>query len=154
MDYVVGFLFDNDLERVVLIRKNKPEWQAGKFNGVGGKVEPGDTCPEGSYFPAMEREFFEETGVDTAPGSGVLWSCFGVLRGGDFNVHVYAAKAPSRIIEAVKSTTDEEVVICHADLRDDQFELIDTVPNLQWLVPMCRNGLKDKNFLRAEIYYS
>lgn len=51
-------LFDEPLQNVLLIRKNRPQWQAGKMNGVGGKVEPGET-PQG----AAPRELFEETGL-------------------------------------------------------------------------------------------
>lgn len=40
--YVVGFMLDQAREHVVLIEKNRPAWQAGKLNGVGGKVEPGE----------------------------------------------------------------------------------------------------------------
>ena len=57
-EWVVGFLMDSDAEQVILIRKNRPEWQAGKLNGVGGKVEPGELIGG-----AMYREFREETGV-------------------------------------------------------------------------------------------
>ena len=32
--YVVGFLFADHDQQVVLIRKLRPEWQAGKLNGV------------------------------------------------------------------------------------------------------------------------
>ncbi len=39
---VAGFLFDESRERVVLIKKQKPEWQSGRLNGVGGKIEPGE----------------------------------------------------------------------------------------------------------------
>jgi len=56
--YALGFLFSKDKEKVVLIKKTKPEWQAGFLNGVGGKVEQGET-----YVEAMIREFEEETGV-------------------------------------------------------------------------------------------
>lgn len=59
--YVLGFAFDYKRENVVLIHKEKPEWQAGKLNGVGGKVENSDAC----IHDAMTREFFEETGVIT-----------------------------------------------------------------------------------------
>lgn len=74
--YVVGFLFDGQWESVVLIRKSKPEWQRGKLNGVGGKIE---TFPieawvnpprhERTETPqeAMAREFEEEAGVKTNP---------------------------------------------------------------------------------------
>ena len=35
--YVVGFMFSPDKQFVALIRKNRPEWQAGKLNGIAGK---------------------------------------------------------------------------------------------------------------------
>lgn len=53
--YVCGFAFTED-GRVLLIRKARPDWQAGLLNGIGGKVEKGET-PTG----AMMREFEEET---------------------------------------------------------------------------------------------
>jgi 8-oxo-dGTP pyrophosphatase MutT (NUDIX family) len=54
--YVCGFAMNE--HDVLLIKKNKPAWQAGKYNGIGGKVEHYDASP--AY--AMEREFYEETG--------------------------------------------------------------------------------------------
>ena len=59
-EYVVGFLFDEDARRyhktghgnVVLIEKNRPAWQAGRLNGVGGHIEIGETPDE-----AISREF-------------------------------------------------------------------------------------------------
>jgi 8-oxo-dGTP diphosphatase len=57
-EYVCGFLFSPDGKKVVLIKKNRPENQAGKLNGIGGKIEPGET-PE----QAMIREFNEEAGI-------------------------------------------------------------------------------------------
>ena len=58
MKYVVGYCFDPYFEHVVLIEKARPEWQAGKLNGVGGKIEPKETPRR-----AMVREFQEEAGV-------------------------------------------------------------------------------------------
>ncbi len=58
MDYVAGFYFSECGERVALIRKLKPEWQRGWLNGIGGKVEPGE-----SPLSAMVREFEEEAGA-------------------------------------------------------------------------------------------
>ena len=42
-EYVVGLLFSPDRNTVVLINKTKPDWQAGKLNGVGGKIEEGES---------------------------------------------------------------------------------------------------------------
>lgn len=57
IEYVLGFMFNEDESKVLLIMKNRPAWQAGKLNGVGGKIEAGETPIQ-----AMEREFAEETG--------------------------------------------------------------------------------------------
>lgn len=58
INYVVGFVFDEYNKRVLLIKKNRPEWQVGKYNGVGGKVEDNETPYE-----AMVRECEEECGL-------------------------------------------------------------------------------------------
>jgi 8-oxo-dGTP diphosphatase len=60
-EYVLGFAFSKDKNHIVLIEKQKPNWQKDMFNGVGGKVETFDKKP----IYAMIREFKEETGVDT-----------------------------------------------------------------------------------------
>ncbi len=57
--YVIGFAFHND--SVLLIEKLKPDWQRGRLNGVGGKIEPNELPLD-----AMQREFFEECGIITA----------------------------------------------------------------------------------------
>ena len=57
---VVGFLFDDTGEFVLLIKKNRPEWMKGRMCGVGGSIE-GEESP----VEAMVREFLEETGVAT-----------------------------------------------------------------------------------------
>lgn len=61
-EYVLGFAFSRDKCDMIVIEKQKPDWQKGKLNGVGGKVEPEDQSP----LHAMVREFKEETGVDTS----------------------------------------------------------------------------------------
>ncbi len=57
-EYVAGFLFNANGE-VALVLKNKPDWQAGKYNAIGGSIEDGETP-----LRAMRREFKEEAGLD------------------------------------------------------------------------------------------
>lgn len=100
-DYVLGFAFDTHGEHLVLIRKARPIWQAGRLNGVGGKVEPGE-----SNILAMVREFREETGVATQDSQ---WAPLGVLQGDHFRVWLYSARLPVASVMAVQSMTDEPV---------------------------------------------
>ena len=37
--YVLTFLFTSDYKNVWLIEKNRPNWQKGSLNGIGGKIE-------------------------------------------------------------------------------------------------------------------
>src|SRR5258708_364006 len=39
MNYVCGFMMSYDLMQFLLIRKTHPDWQKGKLNGIGGKIE-------------------------------------------------------------------------------------------------------------------
>ena len=130
--YVLGFMFDPTRERILLIRKNRPRWQAGKLNGIGGKVEPGE-----SPVSAMVREFTEETGLQTQPSE---WSHFAVLEGQDFRVWCFQA-ASEQMIQA-RTLTDEEVVLMPAALdfiaRHGQTNLATLVahaqdPDAAWL---------------------
>lgn len=57
--YVLGFVFNRNQDKVLLIRKEKPSWQAGRWNGIGGKIKDIDK----SSLKAMERECEEEIGV-------------------------------------------------------------------------------------------
>jgi 8-oxo-dGTP diphosphatase len=123
--WVVGFMFDNDAERVVLIEKNRPEWQAGKLNGVGGKVEPGESISE-----AMDREFEEETGVATTG-----WHHFASLQWEEGTVHFFRVFVTASLLDACRTTTDEPVA--HYDMHSILAPWFDyTVPNLRWLLPL------------------
>lgn len=118
-EMVLGFLFCPQGESVALIFKQRPSWQKGLLNGIGGHVEVGETPIQ-----AMTREFSEETGarVDS-------WKKYAVMKGANWVVHVF--KAFSNDVFNVKSITDEQVIICNP--RDIKFDM---VSNLDWLIPM------------------
>src|SRR5258706_13272255 len=100
-EYVCGFAFKQFRQgpQVVLIRKNKPDWQRGKLNGVGGKVEPGEIPSE-----AMVREFAEETG-HRCP----CWRKIACLEFSEAVVHFYCADILP--LTEVTSPTDEKVEV-------------------------------------------
>lgn len=121
--YVLGFLFSEDSDYVVLIHKNRPDWQKGKLNGVGGKIEPGE-----SMYAAMRREFLEETGVDIPD-----WQLCGELTEfPKWDCYVFTAR--SSLIAQVTSKTDELVGL----YRPWDIDKLDVIPNLRFLVPFAR----------------
>lgn len=117
--YVAGFLFSEDYAHVVLIEKNKPEWQKGKMNGVGGKIEEGET-PE----QAMRREFFEEAGLDIPS-----WQLFCKLNWRGGCIHFFRAIGD---VNRAYTVTDE--VIRRIPL--EHLAIFKIIPNLLWLIPM------------------
>jgi len=129
--YVIGFMFDQQMDKVVLIIKNRPAWQAGLLNGVGGHIEVGETPSV-----AMVREFEEETGVCT-PES--LWAYVLTLRFPYAEAEVFAAKSDAACA-AVQSTTDETVVVhCVNTLP-----LTILVENLPPILELSRQRLADR----------
>lgn len=102
---VLGFLFDDLGASVALIEKQHPEWQRGLLNGIGGKVEEGE-----SPLAAMIREFKEETGVVQED-----WQHFATMIGGKWAVACYKANN-TKALQAVRTTTDE--IVCIVSLPD------------------------------------
>ena len=126
--YVAGFCFTPDRRHVALVWKNRPKWQAGKLNGIGGKVEPEETAIE-----AMEREFREEAGIRVTG-----WRHFCSL-GADTDRH---AELPTgwRVeffvafdaMEGFRTVTDEKVQLVPVNA----VPALPHLPNLDWLIPM------------------
>lgn len=81
--YALGFLFHDSFQEVLLIRKNKPDWQAGKLNGIGGHIDHDETATD-----CMNREFKEEVAYDGPP---FIWKEFALLNGYDFQVYCFCA---------------------------------------------------------------
>lgn len=125
-DYVVGFLFDKERERVVLIKKNRPDWQKGLLNGVGGHIEK-DEAP----YDAMIREFEEETGVVV-----LSWKRYQVTKYPGATLHIYRA-FHTKALESVKSTTDEQVTVATIKELPDNI-----IANLAWLIPMALDAFQ------------
>jgi 8-oxo-dGTP diphosphatase len=133
---VVGFLFSPDKKEVVLIEKNKPDWQKGKLNGIGGHKED-----EEDLSKCMTREFIEETGVIIED-----WKLFAKGFAIDSDASVYFYKAFNKLYENVKSTTNEKVVIIPLDM-------LNTIPliyNLSWLIPLAL----DENTVMSEFGFT
>lgn len=128
-EYVLGFAFTpQDAKgnfKVALIEKLKPDWQRGKLNGVGGKVELDET-PRA----AIEREFEEETGVYIP-----YWDYIGKMFGGDsWVVHVYTTTQSD--VENV-TTKEKERVILVDPIKDARYIYEKSISNVPWLLHSC-----------------
>lgn len=145
--YVTGFLFASTPGRpaatgraagapfrwVALILKNRPAWQAGLLNGIGGKVEPEDdslTC-------ALVREFTEEAGIDTTAAG---WRAFARVESKRSAVHFFHGDAgefasPSALPALLKDT--DEPCSWHPVntlAQPPMPELV--IPSLRFLIPL------------------
>ena len=118
MNYVAGFMFSEDRSAVALIKKNKPEWQKGLYNGIGGKIEKRE-----APLSAMIREFKEETGVDHND-----WISLCMLEGDDWTVYFYYTFSDK--VYKVRSMEEEKVGIV------SPMALPDCIFNLRWLIPL------------------
>lgn len=122
MRYVCGFLFYRDT--VVLIRKARPEWQRGRLNGVGGKVEPHEHPDD-----AMAREFREETGIQ----EHIVWKRFCELKVLGGSVFFYRAFVNKwRRMRPEKDSGEEPFRYKVSEVLESD-KLID---NLKYLIPM------------------
>lgn len=142
-DYVAGFMFDAYKKRVALIRKNKPAWQRGKLNGIGGKIEPGETA-----IAAMVREFKEETGFET---SAEQWTPFArIFEEGKtpWSVSFFATVGD---VEKLRSEEAEKVELFSVNV----VQLVEPmmIENLPWLIAMAIDVLEDGRPTFAEVRY-
>ena len=128
--YVVALLIDPDRDAVLLIRKRRPAWQAGRLNGPGGKVEPGETVRA-----AVVRETREETRIDL-PATRYDHLCDLVGDGPDVAFHIafFRAFVPHSDLHtaaAAAPPTDEPLEVHPAGMLPN-----DVIPNLTWLIPL------------------
>lgn len=139
INYVLGFAFSADSTGLVLIKKPKPAWQAGKLNGVGGKVEAGETSLD-----AMLREFKEETTVETTAAD---WRQFASMGSVDWNVDVFCAFNDK--FDECQTNTPEKVILVSTEIVGN----LHTISNLHWLIPMALNSRDDVSFAQAKVQY-
>lgn len=162
-EYVLGFVFDKDLKRVLLIKKQKPDWQKGKLNGIGGKIELNETP-----FAAMAREMKEEADLDIPTEK---WTQYCILNGKDWIVYCFYSVLDGYFDELIranvgifthyikpiyKSMTEEEVMdvwvkAYSTDSICGDYTYVPHMPNLEWLIPMALNHYKGEDKAKFEI---
>ena len=130
----VGFIFTNDLSKVLLIKKNRPTWQEGYLNGIGGHMKPLEENIH-DFESCWIREVEEETGLKlNTPEVERIGRIFSTS--GEFIVVMYTYRLSSIEESAYKceQLTDEEVAWVYVD----DLPKLKTIANLQSLVPLAR----------------
>jgi 8-oxo-dGTP diphosphatase len=122
--YVVGFCFNKAGTKVLLIRKEKPEWQKGRLNGIGGKIENYDASP----VLAMIREAYEEAGISPT------WIPFGHYKGADYELYMFKA-FDDNAFGVFETKEEEEVVAIELDDLPWRNEK-GMIWNLNWMIPL------------------
>lgn len=136
MQYTIGAMFTEDLKKVLLIKKQKPDWQKGKYNFPGGKVENvkiREKNQRESYKACIVREFKEETSMKTME---VDWHAIGSIEGEGYSVELLVAVFLNSMGMAI-TITDEEVEWFNVDNLPKNI-----IDNLLWLIPFCVNFLE------------
>lgn len=128
-DYVLGFAFNANKSKIVLVHKNRPKDQVGKLNGMGDGIENGETPQQ-----AMKRECIEECGVETKESD---WHYLDTLNKPFGDIVCYCAFDDAFM--NARTTTDEKILI----LDTDHFQHADT-HLVEDIVPLIESVLSNK----------
>lgn len=137
--FTLGFVFNTTMKRVALIEKRRPDWQAGKHNGIGGKIEPGEKS-----IACMVRELAEESGMASKEPD---WTYIALLHGADWNMDVYALIHNGAESE-LRTTTDETVG--WFDVSNLPVTVLSNVP---WLIHLAKDKVQYKKFNTCHVEY-
>lgn len=139
LHFVLGLYFQNliDIEpgkrhRLWLIKKNRPVWQAGFLNAIGGHVKENESPRD-----AMFREFHEETGLKIPD-----WKNFCVMHHGPARVDCYTAVGT----DTPQQMTDEAI---HGIDMFHIHHYPGMMPNLPVLIAMAELSLDSPSFKNA-----
>ena len=128
-DFVLVMAYRESKDKFLLIEKNRPEFQKGRYNLIGGKVERGET-----YTDAAIRELEEESGIltDNIEFNGIIFGSWGVIECFSTNIRDSKINQPENETELVFDTTWE-------DVREDN----KLMPNLKVVIPLMMAGSKN-----------
>lgn len=123
---------------LVMVRKKRPDWQAGKLNLPGGHIEEGEAPVQ-----AGARELFEETGllVKHMPEMGAIYA-------GDHVIHVFQACGVTGQLETKTDEPVEQIPFYELPTRDDLVE-----QNIVIMHALITNGLRGWGLLQMNDEY-
>lgn len=138
--YVLGFIFDATAERVLLIEKQRPAWQAGKLNGIGGKIEAKE-----KPVAAMIREAFEECHLFSRVAD---WLPVASLKHPEWHIEVFTT-VHTQNPHMLQTKTDEFVSWVSINKLP-----LNIIPNLSWLIPLSKDVLQNREVKKVVASYT
>lgn len=143
--YTAGIAYNET--GLLLVLKDRPAWQSGNWNAIGGRVEYGE-------FPidAMVREFHEETSIRIERDS---WKCGVVLNGDTWHVHFFATRLPSdfRKVTSLPSRNDVGETLSWILWPSFWGGGLKKIWNLNWIVPLCIDGAVSSDSTPVYVQY-
>jgi len=131
--YTIGILFNESLTQVVMIYKNRPDWQKDNFNFPGGHIENGETS-----IVCLIREFEEECAIKTTIDT---WKYIGkITNNKNYYVDVFTAIHNPKEHGFVKTNTDEVVIWIDCNNIPENI-----VTNVSWLLPFAKDWWNQGN---------
>lgn len=124
-EYAMTFIFNKDLKKVLLIKKNKPQSMNGLLNGIGGHKELIDK----TYEDCALREIKEE--------SNLILNSSDLIRIGQLTDHekyyvaLFAAVIDDAKIKSFKSMTSEPVFYLNLNNIDERNLYIDAQTSIK-----------------------
>lgn len=100
--FVLGFVLSADRKRVLLVNKQPKEGRliTGVWNGIGGRVLPGQTCAD-----AMIDHGRKYTGFDY---DNPCWLSFGEILGEDYMVMLYSVRDADMSFEPYREVQSDK----------------------------------------------
>ena len=130
--YVLGLIFNEAKTQILLVDKLRPDWMKDRVNGIGGKIDDGETP-----FDAIHRESKEETSYDFDFKHTITFVCPGGT------VFVYIAVCFGDI--TYKQIEDERLAVWELYNLPNNM-----ISNLKWIIPLSLSTIKKPILLHQE----
>lgn len=137
--YVVTFMFSDDWNYILLMKKLKPAYLAGKWNGPGGRVEESDP----TIIHAALREIKEETGIDlygqSVYAQHIIHMMFAesadAMKEGNFHYVDFLCMNTDLIYKRKQMEKEELRIFSVKQLLSRRQKDVQLVSNLYWMLP-------------------
>lgn len=139
-EFSLGFIFDASHKKVLLVHKEKPDWQKGKINGIGGKLEQGE-----SPVACIARETREESCLNIPEEN---WTFLGLLSTKDsWRIHTYMTTYEGNMTDAQKGDHEEIEWFSSEKLPPE------CIPNLTWIIPFAQEQFMATHTCTFDVVY-